>query len=180
MMGNVVRCDAEGSGCFALRGAGIKQIIGKAVTKAEEMREGILVVEGGGNSLGYLDDKETVDVIVKGVRMIREKNKDVKVAVVGVLPRPKEGEQYEKLRVATNRRLGEALCSLKASYIRNKDCGDVSYLDPDPIMNDRLFARDGVHLNREGVNVLGNKLKSWVTGAVQCINYAKRQERTAK
>ena len=92
--------------------------------------------------------------------------------MVGVLPRPKESAHYERQRLLANARLGEALHDLRA-----RQTGDVSYMDPDPFMNVGLFARDGVHLNRDGMNVFGNKLRNWVTGKIHFMNFAKNQER---
>ena len=78
-MNRIVRCNEEGSGCHAMSGAGIRQIIEKAVVKAGEMEEGLLVVEGGGNSLGHIGDKVTADVITDGVTRIRNMKKKLKL-----------------------------------------------------------------------------------------------------
>lgn len=173
---HIVRCEGEGSACLSMAGAGIKQVMDKAIKKAEEMDEGVLVIEGGGNSLGWLDDRETAKVIIDGVQTISGRNRKLRVAVVGILPRPRESNVYEGLRLEANRKVQEEIFQMNGRHLRGKDGGRVSYLDLDPILQDWQYANDGVHLNREGVNVLGKVILKQVTDSVRAIEWEKMNE----
>jgi hypothetical protein len=164
---NVIKCEEEGSSCLSMRGAGIKQVVEKACMKAEEMGEGILVIQGGGNGLTHLGVRENVKVIMDGVNKIREVNRKVKVAVVGVLPRPRETGEYEGMRGEVNRWLHNELRDMRGMQIRGGDPNPITYLDPSHLLGIRHYARDGVHLNREGVNIVGRNLLGWVTEAAR-------------
>ena len=109
----VVKCNEQGSGCTSIRGAGIKQIMLTCEKKAEELEDdSLLIIEGGGNSLKYLGEEETVTCMMESIKRIKEK-KLMKVAVLGIIPRPQEKAHYERQKRGTNRRLQQELCSLK-------------------------------------------------------------------
>ena len=71
------------------------------------------------------------------------------VAVIGVLRQPREGPQYKRLRKATNQKLCIEVLKIKAEWM-NKKNGNISFIDTDGSLNDKLFARDGVYLNPTG------------------------------
>jgi hypothetical protein len=160
---NVVKCEEEESGCLSLRGAGIKQVMQQAYRKAEEMGEGMIIVQGGGNGLGHLGVRENVRVIVEGVKKIKQLNQKAKIAVMGVLPRPRESAEYEGIRGEVNRWVGDELTDMRARQISEGDNNPVTFFDPSHLLMNRHYARDGVHLNREGVNIVGRRVLGWVT-----------------
>ena len=101
--------------------------------KAEELEDdSLLIIEGGGNSLKYLEEEETVTCMMESIKRIKEKKKLMKVAVLGIIPRPQEKAHYERQRQATNRRREQELCSSKQKLVRKKD-GGVSFIDMDAI-----------------------------------------------
>ena len=163
----MVKCVEEGSGCTSLRGAGVKQIMKSASEVATTLkRNGLLILQGGGNSLHALGVDETVASLMTTVREIQGKRGDLKIAVVGVMPRPKESKKYESMRMAVNRTIQRQLCAMKADIIRQK--GDVSYLDVDSILPKEVYARDGVHLNAEGDVQFGRRILQWIKEKERC------------
>ena len=69
---NTVKCEAEGSGCDSMRGAGVKQIMEKVVKTSSTLKEdGFLIVEGGGNSLNALGPDQTVECIMEAVKKVK-------------------------------------------------------------------------------------------------------------
>ena len=158
----IIKCSEEGSGCCTLRGAGIKQVMAKAVESAEQSKDGMLVIEGGGNSLRALGVEETVASVINNIKKIKGKNKKLKIAVVSILPRPRENKAYEKMRTEANKRLQSRLCMLKADIMKNKEEGDVSFLDMDLILTESMFCQDGVHFNTEGDVRLGRRILQWI------------------
>ena len=136
-------------------------------TASSAKRNGLLILQGGGNSLHALGVEETVKSVLSTVKEIQERRVDVKIAVLGVLPRPKESKRYEGMRVNVNRRLQTEICAMKASLFRKRE-GDVSFLDMDSILPKEVFARDGVHLNAEGDACLGWRLLQWIKEKERC------------
>ena len=49
---------------------------------------------------------------------------------------------------------------MKVEYLRKHE-ERVSYLDPD-CMKEHMYRIDGVHLNNEGAEVFGRKVRQWV------------------
>ena len=85
----------------------------------------------------------------------------MKVAVVSIVPRPKENAHYEQMRKAVNTRLQSEICKMKAELMKNKE-GGVSFLDVDTVLTQSMFSQDGVHLNHYGDIQLGRKVLTWV------------------
>ena len=157
-----VKCNNEGSGCISLRGAGVKHVLSKACETAVTMREdGLLVLAGGGNSLRALGSEETAHAITASVKKVKEERKDITIAVVGVLPRPRENQRYEEMRVTANRLIQADLCLLKAQAFKRKE-GDLSFLNMDSALTPNMFAQDGVHLNAEGDSRFDKRVLSWI------------------
>ena len=144
-----VRVEAEGSKCTSLRGRGIKDVMDEAVNESKDISEGTLVIQGGGNGLLACGVNETVKTVMDGVRKIKQEKKDVRVAVVGVMRRPRSDERYERVRKEVNRRLQVELCGMKVECMKANDVG-VSFLDLDRELTHNVFARDQVHLTEEG------------------------------
>ena len=130
----VVKCSEQGSNCMSLKGAGIKQIVEQCEQRSEEVEDdSLMVIQGGGNSLKWLGEEMTVESILQGIKKIKRDKKDMKLAVISILPRPRENAQYEQMRKATNRHLRSEVCKLKADFVKNKK-GSVSYLDIDSVV----------------------------------------------
>ena len=85
----------------------------------------------------------------------------MKVAVLGILPRPQEKANYERQRRSTSQRLQQELCSLKQELVRKKN-GGVLFIDMDAILTPQMFSHDGVHLNQDGEVHMGNRILSWI------------------
>lgn len=173
MMKNVksqLGCKAEGSGVESLSGARIGEVRRRVEEKAGEFKEGsLLIIQGGGNDLENVGTEDTVREVVEAVKAVEGKN--VRVAVVGVMRRPREGERYERVRQRTNIRLQEALLQLKVEWLRGKK-GNVSFVDLDGVLREGLdFTVDGVHLNQSGHERMGRRLREWRNArSVQCVN----------
>ena len=164
----VIKCGEEGSGCTSLRGAGIKQIMQNASLNASTIEtNGILILQGDGNSLHALGTKETVKSVMSTVKEIKERRPDVKLAVLSIMPRPKEGKKYESMRLAANRELQAQLCDMKVSLLQKGE-GDISFMDMDSSLPKEAFAKDGVHLNGEGDVWLGKRLLQWIKEKERC------------
>ena len=154
-----VKCYQRGSGCTSMSGAGIREIGRVVKDEAKDMEDGLLVVQGGGNGLERTGCEETVREMVEAVKAVEGKN--MNVAVIGVLPRPREDRAYEKLRKATNRKLYQELLKMKIEWVKEKK-GNVSFLDVGRDLKPVMYARDGVHLNTGGQVVMGRLLREWV------------------
>ena len=155
-----VRCERKDSGCTSMSGARIEEVKKRVQEEAGDMKDGLLVIQGGGNGLEYVGKDDTVKEMLDAVRAVEGKN--ISVAVVGVLKRPREDPQYEWLRRSTNRKLQEELMKLKIEWKKEKK-GDVSFIDMDHVLREnRCFSRDGVHLSDEGDARMGRRLCEWV------------------
>ena len=120
----------------------------------------MLVIQGGGNDLERIGTEETVKEMVAAVKAAE--GKQVSVAVVGVIRRPREDDRYERIRRATNMKMQEEVLKLKIEWMKEKK-GNVSFIDLDGILReDRDFSPDGVHLNDAGNERMGRRLREWV------------------
>ena len=166
-----VRCDMKDSGCTSMSGARIGQVRKRVQEEASGMKDGLLVIQGGGNGLECIGKDDTIKETLEAVKAVRGKN--MSVAVIGVLRRPREDPQYEWLRRATNRKLQEELVKLKMEWKKEKQ-GDVSFIDMDQVLRDnRCFSRDGVHLSDDGNQRMGRRLCEWVQAkSMQAIDTA--------
>ncbi|KAF2350351.1 SGNH hydrolase-type esterase domain [Trinorchestia longiramus] len=135
------------SGCTSLRGKGVKEICGYAEKVIDDMNEGMVIVQGGGNGLLQNGREATVNAIMKVVERARKKN--VRVAVTSLLRRPVCNEEYERLRKEVNRDLHEKILVMKAESILTCEVGS-SFLDMDDMIQAGCFFGDGVHHSQEG------------------------------
>ena len=159
----IVQCNKEGSGCVSKRGAGIKEIVQKATEEAScAEADSLIILQGGGNSLKHIGVKETITSILNGVKKARGERKDLNLAVVSILPRPCENGQYEGWRRAVNLELQKEICKMSMDSTKKKEAGGVSFLDMDCVLHPQLFARDAVHLNREGEARVGKRILTWI------------------
>ena len=150
-----------GSGCISMGGARIHDIKRKVQQEAEEMGDGtLLVIQGGGNDLERIGSEETVKEMMDAVKAVE--GKSMSVAVIGVMRRPREGIRYERLRKTTNEKMCLEVMKMKTEWMAKKN-GNVSFIDMDVVLGeDRVYARDGVHLNATGNERMGKRLCEWV------------------
>ena len=166
-----VKCKMTGSGHDSLSGAKIHDIKKKVEERVATCEDGMLVIQGGGNDLERIGTEETVKEVVEAVKAAE--GKKVSVAVVGVIRRPREGDRYERMRRATNRRIQEEVLKLKIEWLREKK-GNVSFIDLDGILREGMdFSADGVHLNETGNERMGRRLREWVKArSLRCVDVA--------
>ncbi|XP_050708303.1 uncharacterized protein LOC126993337 [Eriocheir sinensis] len=154
-----VKCNMDGSGCTSMSGAQIRNIKKRVQHDAADLKDGLLIVQGGGNALEYVGQEDTVKDVVDSVKAVE--GKGMKVAVVGIMRRPREGPQYERLRRSTNKRIQEEMMKMKIEWTRGKK-GDVSFIDMDGVLRgDAAFDVDGVHLSGNGNRRMGERLREW-------------------
>ena len=101
---------------------------------------GMLIIQGGGNSLHALGTKETVRSVMSMVKEIKERRPDVKSEVLSIMPHPKEGKKYESMRLAANRELQTQLCEIKVSILQKGE-GDIAFIDMDSSLPKEAFAK---------------------------------------
>ena len=156
---------------MCLRGARIQEVKKTVAEKTQSLNNGLLVIQGGGNDLEGTGEEKTVKEVVEAVRMAEEKN--LSVAVVGVMRRPREGDRYERLRRRTNARLQEEVLKLKMDWLKNKK-GNVSFIDLDATLREgKDFALDGVHLNEGGNERMCRRLREWMRArSLVCMDSA--------
>ena len=164
-----VGCSVEGSGVDSLSGAKIGEVRRKVEEVASDMKDGLLIIQGGGNDLESVGTEDTVREVVEAVRAVE--GKGMSVAVVGIMRRPREGERYERLRRRTNGRIQEEVLKLKVEWLKSKK-GNVSFLDlDDELREGRDFAVDGVHLNDSGNYRMGRKFREWMAArSLECVS----------
>ena len=64
------------------------------------------------------------------------------------------------MRKEVNEKVFQRLMRMKVEYMRKRE-KRVSYIDPD-CMKEHMYKMDGVHLNNEGAEVFGRKVRRWV------------------
>jgi len=153
-----VSVNEAGSEIVSLSGADIIKIRGEACNKSESAKGGLLVLQGGGNGLRDIGVEKTVEEIISTASEIH--NKNLAVAVVGILRRPREDGTYDRMRKEVNEKVFQRLMRMKVEYMRKRE-KRVSYIDPD-CMKEHMYKMDGVHLNNEGAEVFGRKVRRWV------------------
>ena len=152
----------EKSKLVSLSGKGVGDIVQAARENMRGLEEGMLILQGGGNGLRHLGPEQTVQRLMECVREVKREKK-VRVAVVGVMGRPRETWGYEELRRETNKLLQQEVLKLKIECSEREGDYGVSYLDMDGVLPPRVYARDGVHLDREGDRVMCRGFLEWVT-----------------
>ncbi len=121
----------------------------------------IIVVLAGTNNLG----KDPEEVIVSGieeiVEIIQAKLKDTKIVVLGLLPRnsAEAGINYGQKIVGINRQLAVRYAGTKIIF---KDIGAM-LMNEQGRVNEAIMP-DGLHLNGEGYELIGPKLREIIEG----------------
>ena len=93
------------------------------------------------------------------MREANSKNKHVWIVILSLIPRPREDGRYERERQRTNEKLKEEIFRLFKEGIK------VTFTDIEDSMNVNCFMKDGVHLNYEGNQVVGNIIIDVVKGS---------------
>lgn len=152
------------SKCVSLSGAHMKRVTEKAVETSEEMGEGMIVIQGGGNGLLDTGPDDTVKMVVDAVKRVKNASKRIRVAVVSILQRPERAQQpeYERVRKEVNAKLHKAVLDLNCEVLSDTEDNGLSFINMDPVLDSELFARDGVHLNARGDARMANRLIRWI------------------
>ena len=125
-------------------------------------KEGILIVQGGGNSLEGKGARVTVGRIVKGINYFKERNTSTAIWVMGLLPRVSEGQEYEKERKLTNTWIQ---MEIRAMNEGREEGAAIGYIDPDYKLDvDYCFQWDMIHLNQSGKRVIEDKINQALRG----------------
>ena len=170
-VGRHVKCTSQGSGVTSLSGAKVDRIRQEVTDTMKDLENGLLIVQGGGNGLERKGPEETVKELVEAVKTAE--NKKMSVAVVGILKRPRESPQYERIRKDTNTKLSEELMKMKVEWLSEKK-GNISFINMDPLLKNADFCEDGVHLNDGGNERLARRLIQWVHArSLQCVGPAR-------
>ena len=169
----------EDSHLVSLSGKGIEDIAQVARERMRGLEEGMLILQGGGNGLRQLGPEQTVRKVMECVREVKKERK-VRVAVVGVLGRPRETRGYEELRRETNRLLQEEVVKMKIECSRREGDFGVSFLDLDGALPPVVYGRDGVHLSREGEKKMCKRFLEWVMATEQLARMRERKEESTR
>ena len=141
--------DREVRSRVCLPGAGIERVSARIDTCLEENgSKPIVFLSAGGNDLGKVRSEELIGKFRLALDKIKSKG-GIPV-VCGILPRRGVGIEWLSRAIAVNCRLADHCKSKGWSFIDN---WDLFY------GKDALYARDGVHLSRQGVRVLAGTLE---------------------
>lgn len=144
-----------------MRGARMRQIGERAKRVTEDMNEGLVIVQGGGNGLLQVGVDETVKQMKECVEVVKKKR--VRVAIVGIIHRPSETDEYERARMEVNRRVCEGVLKMKMRDLKNdREIRSCSFLSMDHVINLNMFRQDGVHLNEDGTQAMSRRMCEWV------------------
>ena len=116
--------------------------------------------------------RQTVKSIMNGVQDVKKKNKRIRVAIMSVLPRPKEDEEYEQVRTEVNRKLHECVINESMKSFQDREDGGISFLDLDPTLlsvKGNQFCSDCVHLNEEGERAVSARVIKWTRVSTRVI-----------
>lgn len=167
----------EGSALKSLRGKGIEEVANEARASIDTISEGMLVLQGGGNSLRNLGPDQTARKILECVKELKSRKKRVRVAVVGVLKRPRENQGYEEMRREANRKIQKGVLKMKIDIGKSHEDYGVSFLDLDGDLPQQAYGRDGVHLNQKGEGVMCNRFLEWIRATERMHNMRQGTER---
>ena len=133
-----------------LPGAGIGKVADRidACWENDDGTKPIVILSAGGNDLGKVRSEELTRRFREALQRISSKG-GIPV-VCGILPRRGVGAEWLSRAIAMNCRLADHCKSKGWSFI---DSWDLFY------GKDTLYARDGVHLSRQGVRVLADTLE---------------------
>ena len=67
-----------------------------------------------------LGPEKTAKLLIEGVKEIKESRKNLRVAVVGIMRRPRESLGYERMRKEANRKVNEELARMKLDLMKGR------------------------------------------------------------
>jgi lysophospholipase L1-like esterase len=108
-----------------------------------------IVLMIGTNNLGINPDEEIVEGLQFLIKAIRQRNPDVNIIMVGILPRVKSEEHVASI----NKKIKEMSLQNHIDYV---DFGKDFLINGK--VNSKLFISDGLHPNADGYEVLGKDL----------------------
>lgn len=142
--------DKERRTTVCLPGAGIGRVSAKIDTCLKENgKKPIVFLSAGGNDIGKVKSEELIGKFRLALNRIKTKG-GIPV-MCGVLPRRGVGAEWLSRAIAVNSRLAAHCKSNGWAFVDN---WDLFY------GKDALYARDGVHLSRQGVRVFAGTLES--------------------
>ncbi|KAG0720429.1 hypothetical protein GWK47_048534 [Chionoecetes opilio] len=145
----------------SLSGKGMEDVVKEVREQVNGVQEGMVIMQGGGNSLRRLGPEQTVGKVMECLKDIKDRKK-VRVAVVGIMRRPRENAGYEEMRRDTNKRLQEEVVKIKAECSKDLRDYGVSFIDLDGALPQEIFEGDGVHLNWEGERRMCGRMLEWI------------------
>ena len=83
IMPEYVKRDMEGSAHTSLGGARTQEIGRKVKEETKDMKDGIVIIQGGGNNLEEIGSEATVKEVIEAIEAVEGKDTDV-----GILKRP--------------------------------------------------------------------------------------------
>ena len=129
-------------GIYSTNGAGIVNILEHI--KNKQMEGKTTVIHGGGDDIKKLETEHMLRTYKEAIREIKEKGK--LCIVSGILPRRGESSYWSSRAIGMNDRL-QKYC---------KEMDGVMFIDNWTRFygNRKLYATDGIHLSRQGTNLL--------------------------
>ena len=159
--GKYINMEQPGSELESMPGKGILQILGVARTTLTQEYEGALIIQGGGNSLSVLGADRTAESMIKTARQIHTKYPKCELLMIGIIPRPVEGQRYEIMRRNVNRKLASEIDHMMGMWGTRR--GWISFLSPDEYLVKSDFKTDLVHLKDEGERRLSEACNRWLS-----------------
>ena len=153
---------AKGSKLASLRGKGVDSIAMEARQSVESVNEGMVVLQGGGNSLREDGPKRTAEKMLECVRQMKKDRKKVRIGIIGILRRPKEGSGYEEMRREANWMMQKGIQEMKLSMLGDRQDYGVSFLDMDNVLPRQVYGSDGVHLDWKGEKWMCGRILEWI------------------
>ena len=138
-------------------GGGLGDILYNCLINLQEMKiGGRLVVQGGGNDLEVLKEKE-LDIWRAWMQKKDEYFPDVKMAIIPILPRRMAGNKFNSIRRGVNQKLRIMTFEDKSNTIEmGEEEGKWS----------RWMRPDGIHLNQLGISAATNGVNKWMASSL--------------
>ncbi|KAK7036665.1 hypothetical protein SK128_007636, partial [Halocaridina rubra] len=146
------------------RGMSIDDITAHAVD-AELHSEGVLILQGGGNSLTAFGERDTWKLIKRCLKSVRKTYPLAKIGVLGITVRPGEGEEFEKTRRLTNQRISRKILRMNKKF-KKYHWGSVEYICMDGIIEESKIGKDGIHFNQEGYQLFNERIMKFINSSL--------------
>jgi lysophospholipase L1-like esterase len=137
------------------RGALSTELMECAASAAAGEKTPTVIIHAGGNELRDLNPDEVADGILQVTRAVKRSNKNARIAISGIIPRPREGPYFARKAEITNTILRNKAAQFKMCYINNSK----RFLQ-DGSPRYELFDEHGIHLSAEGEKILSKSFKA--------------------